>query len=455
MDDCGCAQFIAGTREWQICEGVSGLPRFRENLFRVRNGLEPLPDYVVEPFAMPSTGVSVRVVATASGIQRSGNCQSCQKTDATATLNGRGPGSQLIDIFKSAGFQACESCYALAAQMDVWGSQLCTAKMDAIVADILPRALEWEREKVGWWAKLMPEAVTAAAIKVMVSRAIDLAAKAEPARITLHQAPRVTSDIVQNQSPRNDGQGPPIEMVPLDNATRHLTFHIWPVKDFGAWQWNCDRLIANANLFNGRRIVSIVVDHQSDSAEMVKAYLSRFTDEFIVVPNNPNLREVTTWLPMLKMLESYQSENDVTFSSHAKCVRHKINADNEGSTVYRWTAAMWELCTRWDVVRPLLESSATVGAFRRFGPHSHKDGFGPWHFSGSFFWWRNRDAYRRNWSYTPQRFFGTEAWPGIMFADHEAAVIACDRVEDLYKMPYWTEHIEPQLAAWRAEHVEN
>lgn len=228
----------------------------------------------------------------------------------------------------------------------------------------------------------------------------------------------------------------PILPVSLDNATRHLTFHVWPVADYGAWQWNCDFLLANADLFNGRRLVSIAVGGPTDHPDKVREYLKDFTTDFIIVKNSTSLREVVSWLPMLDKLEPYQSENDVTFSCHAKAVRHKLSeqsAEAGGSTLFRWTRMMYETCLDWQAVQPLLETHGTVGSFRRFSAHqTGKHGFGPWHYSGTFYWWRNRDAYKRNWRYVPQRFYGTEAWPGIMFKQEESGVLFADDVGDLY-----------------------
>lgn len=241
---------------------------------------------------------------------------------------------------------------------------------------------------------------------------------------------------------------PPIEPITLDSPTRHLMFHIWPVKGYGGWQWNCDRLLANAALFNGRRIVSIVLSRETDRAEAVQEYLRGFTDEYIVMPNNPKLREVQTFIPMLERLEGNQGPQEVTFTAHSKCVRHRIDPDQAGSTIFRWAEAMWETVLHWPAARPLLEHFGTVGSFRRFGkPQS--GAFGPWHYSGTFYWFRNRDAFARNWRYVPKRFFGTEAWPGWMFRPEESGCIVCDRVNDLYNLEYWEREIEPQLAAWR------
>ena len=241
---------------------------------------------------------------------------------------------------------------------------------------------------------------------------------------------------------------PPIEPVSLTAPVRHLTFHVYPVKGNGSWQWNCDRLLEHREQFNGRRIVAIATDGQTDSAETVQAYLRDLTDEFIIVKNNPNRREVETWIPMLERLEKYQSDQDVTFSCHAKGIRRPL-LETDNDAIYRWTKAMYDTTlSRPEAVRKLLETQATVGSFRRYGAGTNQKGFGLWHFSGTFYWWRNRDAYRRNWRYVPQAFFGTEAWPGLLFRPDESACVACDNVGNLYDRAYWDREIEPQLRAW-------
>jgi hypothetical protein len=248
---------------------------------------------------------------------------------------------------------------------------------------------------------------------------------------------------------------PPIECADLSHVVRHLTFHVWPVRQFGAWQWNCDRLLKNADLFNGRRIVAITTSNETDSVDEVRHYLRDFTDDFIVMKNDARLREVITWVPILKKLEGYQSESDVTFSCHAKGVRHLVHPDVQESTLFDWTDAMYETCLCWDAIHPLLEEFATVGSFRTQQSHmTQLGGFGPWHYSGSFFWWRNRDAFRRNWMYTPNHFFGTEAWPGIMFAFRESGVVFADKVLNLYEKHYFDTEIKPALEEWRKQHKE-
>lgn len=447
-----CEQFAYGSRQRQVCLGESELSLEKTNRFRARFGLDPLDGPDIETATANRSVRPARTITRRGGTNNASAKRGCcgGGKASVAKLNGHGPGSQLMAIFKAAGFESCEACEQLAIQMDRWAVTGCKSRHDAIVDDILPRAIAWEAERVGWLAKLIPEAVTRSAISALVTRAIDTAEIALTARRSEQQVRR--RHVPQSRNSQKIPSGPTIEHVDLSNVVRHLTYHIYPVKGYGVWQWNCEHLLQHAHLFNGRKIVSIVTDETTDSVNEVKAALSSLTDEFIVLKNDKNLREVISWIPMLERLESYQSENDVTFSAHAKAVRHEIGPTDAGSTIFRWTSAMWETCGRWESVQPLLEQFAAVGSFRRFQAHSKF--FGPTHFSGTFFWWRNRDAYRRSWRTVPKAFFGTEAWPGLMFSEHESGVIACDHVDDLYKLPYWENDIEPQLAEWRLQHAQ-
>jgi len=465
-----CSQFALGSRQRQVCEGTSDWTLKRVNTFRLMHGIEPLEE--IDDDSTPVNGTSVSVVRrvnSPTAARTTGGCCGGGKPKpnvvAQRMVDGTGVGGRLIEMFKSHGFEACDACYDLARRMNEWGTEGCRDKLELIVSDILPRALEWESNAVGWWAKLLPTAVTAAAIRQIVENAIETAKPLEwidvpPTQPNIVEAKPSRLPNVNNYAAKTlvasipIPGGPAIEHVDLTNAIRHFTFHIYPVAGFGAWQWNCDRLLKAAELFNGRRIVSIAVDGTTDSDFEVRRYLQGFTDEFIVVQNNPILREVATWNPMLERLRLHDSENDVTFSCHAKGVRHKLVPDNsDGSTVFRWTQAQWELGTDWVLTQPLLEEHATVGAFRRFVSHSPKLGFGRWHYSGTFYWWRNRDVFRRSWRNVPKSFIGTEAWPGLLFSKDESAVTIGDDMQDLYNFFYWQNSIEPMLSQWRSSNA--
>lgn len=64
--------------------------------------------------------------------------------------------------------------------MNAWGPLICRSKIEEIVNDILPRALEWESQKAGIFSHLIPESVTRATIKALVNRAITNAEVTSP-----------------------------------------------------------------------------------------------------------------------------------------------------------------------------------------------------------------------------------------------------------------------------------
>lgn len=448
-----CDHFTGRIRE--ICTGAALMPIQKINTYRRNWGLKPLPD---DGRNVPS--ISGPVIVRSTAIPKTKACGKCGRTAkqpaAPIVIPETGPGWQLIQQWAKLGVPPCQACKDLAAQMDQWGVPGCRDRLTDIVDDILPRAKAWVQTKQPWIHAMLPGIIEDVALRFKIRKdvtaAID-AAESVVRRIAAEKAAKPTKSCCGNKSSRTfhypDALSP-IMPAALESPVRHLTFHLWPVSHFGAWQWNCDQLLAHAELFNGRRIVAIARSAEADLPDAVMDYLRDFTTEFIVVDNNSKLREVATWIPMLRRLEAYQSDLDVTFSAHGKCVRHNIAVDEDGSNIFRWTKAMYDTCLHWGVVRPLLETHGTVGSFRRFGTAA-PGSWGPWHYSGTFFWWRNKYAFQRDWKTLPQRFYGTEAWPGLIFRPEESAVIFSDHTGDLYKSETWQPLI-PKLTQWREEH---
>lgn len=380
-------------------------------------------------------------------------CSSCggdNKVSPTAVKLEFGPGSDLMDAWSKFDMPKCAACDDLKYRMNTWGPDGCEARLEDIIEDILPRAKAWMADSRPWTHAILPGIVEDFGIRKKLRA--DVTAAIATAREKLKRREQaIQQRMGSGPFVYNDAVMPPLDVVSLEHAVRHLTFHLWPVAGYGAWQWNCDWLLRHAELFNGRRIIAIAESAETDRADAVKEYLKGFDAEFIVVPNNTKLREVATWLPMLELLKPYQGISDVTFSCHGKCVRHKLTHESStGSTIFEWTRLMYETCLDWDAVRPLLERHGTVGSLRRTsGTMQGNGGFGPWHYSGTFYWWRNRDAFRRSWRAVPQQFFGTEAWPGWMFRASEAGVVFGDNVGDLYTRDEMS-RIMGQYEIWKA-----
>jgi len=244
----------------------------------------------------------------------------------------------------------------------------------------------------------------------------------------------------------------PVEPIEFSEVRRNLMMHVWPVKEFGVWQWNCDQILKRAELFNGRRLISIatgggkdVRSQAVDSPDAVKEYLRDFTDDFVVVNNDKRLQEVATFTNMLEQLESIDP-NEVTFYCHAKGVRHKFQADSNHA-VLRWSEAMYHTCLDyWPMVEEQLRTKAMTGSFKLH--HGQKKLGNRWFYSGTFYWFRHQDVFRRNWRYIDKKFIGVELWPGKMFSAEETGCLFQDGVGDLYSSNYWDSTIQPAYDQW-------
>lgn len=232
--------------------------------------------------------------------------------------------------------------------------------------------------------------------------------------------------------------------VPKINITtdckKHLTYHIYPTLKSNAWRWNLNILKRYWDIFNGKKIVAIVYDKFTEGPDTVKHFLltnNFIFDTILVRRNNSNLREVITWLPMLKAIDiTSMTDNDFIFSAHAKGVRHKLHNIH----MKYWAYTMYHAnLHNWSEIKEHLKTKLAVGIHRRFNSFSTPSNF-CWHYSGSFFWWRPHDIVKRNnWKIVDQHFYGTESWLGHQMPPEYSECLFNDNSNDLYREAYWNE----------------
>lgn len=353
---------------------------------------------------------------------------------SASTTDTGGPGTKLKQIFASVGAPFCPACEIMANKMDEWGVAGCLIRVDDIVADILPRALAWQAEQLGWVGKLIPETVTAASISVLVRRAISAAIPKIKKKRQLKPHPKMRPQITVNGTrPKFDGK-----------PVRNLVMHIWPTRN-GAWQWNLDEVLKRIDLFNGKRVIGIATDTGSCSADEVKDYVSGLGFEFVVKPNNPKLGEMVTFVPCLDRVAS-TDRNEVTFRCHAKGSKY-TDFGKPSHSVKRWAQAMYATCLDdWPLIEAAMNAHAMAGPFKR--------GHGlnvPFHYSGSFYWFAHDPVFRRGWQNAPQTYAGAEIWPAKVCLASEAACIFHDNAGNVYDLKEWESRIQPELDRWKIE----
>lgn len=216
---------------------------------------------------------------------------------------------------------------------------------------------------------------------------------------------------------------------------RNLLYHIMPKT---TWEWNVDQLAKRIQVFTGKLIFSIAHGAGLEELESVKRKILTklpFTIHqniiFIQVQNDRKLGEAKSF-PSLLSLASKFDRTGITFYAHAKGVTRPNHP-----SVTLWTDALYHFnLDNIEKVEALLKSYPIIGAFKRYGKFAQFPRNSLYHFSGSFYWFRNKDLFARDWTQIPQRFYATEAYPSLIFTKDEAGCIYGDRFQDGYKWEY-------------------
>jgi hypothetical protein len=236
-------------------------------------------------------------------------------------------------------------------------------------------------------------------------------------------------------------------------VTRHLLYHLYPRREhYGNWQKNVSELLRRIEIFNGRRIVAIVTNPDLVDPEEVKRRFLHQVEEFITLPNDPNFREVKTWIPLWEALgDDASGENTITFHAHSKGTQWSPNPFERSSVL--WGEMMYEACLDYlPLVERMLQQFPLAGAFKMLGDNIGDCKY-KWHYPGSFVWIRNKHCPPEKWRNIPQTWWGTEAWPGNNWPRSESgAILLAESNVDLYKHSYIEQTAYPALERFRREY---
>ena len=227
---------------------------------------------------------------------------------------------------------------------------------------------------------------------------------------------------------------------------RNLMYHIWPVRG-EMWRWNLDQLKKRLDLFNGRRIMGIVYDDRSATPEEVQEYVTGHGFEFIIAKNDERGEAIT--FPGMLLQVASDDADEVTFYAHAKGVTYEPAVP---SALRRWAAVQYRTCLDdWPTIREQLQRSAMTGCFRRFGRFSAHRNLTDWHYSGTYFWLRHAEVFRRNYQNVPQFYWGVEVWPGLLFRHEETSCLCYDGVTgNPYYDAFWLMTGDEEFKRWES-----
>ena len=230
---------------------------------------------------------------------------------------------------------------------------------------------------------------------------------------------------------------------------RNLLYHVWPVKGT-MWKWNVDELLKRIDLFNGRRVMSIVHDERSVTPDEVKRVVAGHGFEFVVARNDER-GEAINFAEMLRRVAS-QDANEISFYGHAKGVKYDPDIP---LPIRRWAEVQYQVVLDdWLTIREQLQRYAMTGPFKRYGRFDPHHNLADWHYSGTYFWMRHSHLFARDHQNIPQFYGGVETWPGTVFRKEETGCVFIDELgPSRSHHPYYPEFwrtAEPALKRWQA-----
>ncbi len=312
----------------------------------------------------------------------------------------------------------CQRCHETAAKMNDKGAEWCREHADELAEELRGNADSRKWTAVLAWAA---ESVGVLRYRELVIEACEAI---EPPK---RNNAECVSDAVGEITKRN------------------LLMHVMPSGDPGIWQNAVESVRLHIDLFNGKRVVAIATDDKSASSSVVRQWLEGCGCTFAEYKNNATLREVVSLLDMLAEVES-DDPHEATFYCHSKGVTRPLE-----STAHRWREVMYETCLNWDAVQESLTTKPLTGTFKKMGA-GFTGSTSDWHYSGTFWWFRNRDLFQRKWQKVDLKWWGAESYPSLVFAPEEAGCLLKEgtvRKFDLYNQDYWSSVIEPAFEGWK------
>ncbi len=247
--------------------------------------------------------------------------------------------------------------------------------------------------------------------------------------------------------PTRPGPGRPLASVAFSRLPlRNLLYHVWPVSG-SIWPWNVEQLKQRIDVFNGRRIVGVVVDGRSDPPEAVMSQLEGHGCEF-VVRRNDSRGEVVTFPQMLCMVSSLNPD-EITLYGHAKGVKYGAAVTD---TVRRWAELQYRTSLDdWPTIWKHLQRYALTGPLRMLGRFRAHHNLTDWHYSGTFFWLRHAHVFSRPVFDVPQFYGGVEVWPALYFSREETGCLFLDELRQLpYHTQFWSTLGNQAFGRWQA-----
>jgi len=208
---------------------------------------------------------------------------------------------------------------------------------------------------------------------------------------------------------------------------RSLIYHITPL---GCWQWNLEQLKPFIEIFNGPKVCAVA--YGDGLPEVKKRDMLNYGFDFVEYEaNDEDVRESASFPKLVGLVVG---NSGATFYGHTKGVTR-----GDDPAVQLWTKWSYEKnLSNMSAVESQLDQYCCTGSFKRYGKFNcFPPGSNNWHYSGSFFWFNNRDVRSRPWeSKFKMHRYGVESFLSFLFEGKDAGCLFADRCGNPYNMRY-------------------
>jgi hypothetical protein len=244
--------------------------------------------------------------------------------------------------------------------------------------------------------------------------------------------------------------------VYLPIRRRNLLYHICPHPANDVWRKNVGQILRHWEVFNGRKLLVIATGPNLLAPEVVQEAIDKPDAEYILLCNEPRLREVVGLRHLLAEIQSTDSR-EASFFAHTK--GNTTRGPQDG--VSRWRNMMYaHLLGRVGECMEQLKTHAAVGTtkmtFRRPGGFRYPSGLrnGQWMFAGTFFWFRHDSIFTHpGWRNVPVDRYGAESWLGGLLPPGQGFSMFQPWPENRWPQnsPYAPQHYPQEFADDRSE----
>jgi len=209
----------------------------------------------------------------------------------------------------------------------------------------------------------------------------------------------------------------------MKNIKYNLIYHLCLTNINPILYFNLSNLKKYLVKFNGKKVINVNFDEDQDFAEkFVTEYFKDFPDiKFFFTKNS----ETNNWYELYpfitKLMPSVCSidENEYTFYGHTKSVTH-YNSARESVISILWPHTMYtKNLDDFEYISNILENYECCGTFKLDRPYSALS-FVPWHYSGAFFWFKNKSIFSKNWQTFYADVHGLEGYLATHLKSSEA-----------------------------------